>query len=351
MSAKQFILTTLSLNPEYAEETLELIEKEFHYQSPHHFEEDFSPLMTVMNAENCYLLIDQEQNCVAAHLAVCPRELIKNKARLPVAFIGGIVTAKAYRGQQLFRQLMEHALNQFQNKVGMFILWSEIDGLYEKFQFHRSGGLIESGKSVFDSSERPIGYEKTKFSKLSEKDFERICHLYQNFNQKYFFTVAREDKDWSLIREMNSVDLYIKRNLEHEIERYFCLNKGRDLTNIIHEISSLNKNDFLSMLKEISHFKLWLPESEQQHTNHDDVFYTAFMRLGSPHLLNQFLIEVSLNQLKMNMTEDGFISFSFKNETFKASQKEFLQYIFGPKPIKEFESLGLSLYVAGVDSI
>jgi len=130
---------------------------------------------------------------------------------------------------------------------------------------------------------------------------------------------------------MNSVDLYIKRNLDHEIERYFCVNKGRDLTNIVHEISCLNEKDFKQMLKEISHFKLWLPESEQSFFNHEEIFYTAFMRLGSTTLFNKFLGELSQQKLQCAIDEREMVKFDYKNEEFVVAQKEFLQYLFGPR--------------------
>lgn len=351
MNTNNFALTTLSSNPEYFEDVIKLIEEEFHYSSDNQYEKDFAPLVNPLNFENCYLYIDRESNTLAAHLAVCLRTMIKDEAEIKVALIGGIVTNKKYRGKNLFKNLMDYSLAQYQDKVALFILWSDLENLYEKFNFYRTGGLIETGVRNFSSSERPGGYEKTKFSSLSEKDFEAITNLYKNFNEKYFFTMKRDNKDWSIIREMSSIDLYIKKNSMGSIEKYFCINKGRDLTNIIHEISCLNQNEYTQLISDLETYKIWLPETEESKLSSREIFYTAFIKLGNITLLNKFLAKISSNQLKIDKMENSSIEFSFKNESFTASEKDFLQYLFGPKPLQEFAHFGLSMYIAGCDSI
>jgi len=350
MIAENFALTTLSDNPEYFEEVLLLIEEEFHYSEGHHYEKDFAPLMDPLNFENCYLYIDSKTNHVAAHLAVCERTLIKNNHEMKVVLIGGIATHKNYRRMHLFKHLMEHAL-EVHADAGLFILWSDLENIYEKFQFHRTGGLIETGTRNFSASERPSGYEKTKFNQLSDDEFSSVLDLYKTFNENYFFTIKREEKDWSIIREMDSVDLFVRRDLNGEITRYFCVNKGRDLTNIIHEVSALNKKEFDNLLKDLEMYKMWMPETESLRFKSSDIFYTAFFRLGNTMSLNTFLQNVTQTQLKILSADDGTIHFEFRNEEFKVTAKDFLQYLFGPKPLVEFAPFGLSLYVAGADSI
>lgn len=351
MIPNNFVITTLSDNPEYFEEVIRLIEEEFHYSEINHYEKDFAPLVDPLNFENCYLYIDQETNTVASHLAVCQRSIIKNNSELKVALIGGIATHKKFRKKNLFRSLMNHALEHYSDNVGLFILWSDLENLYEKFSFYRTGGLIETGKRIFSLSDRPSGYEKTTFSTLSDKEFNSIVSLYTQFNEKYFFTVKRDQKDWSIIREMDSIDLFIKKNSNNEIEKYFCINKGKDLTGIIHEVSCKGAHDFPLLLKELESFKLWLPESENGRFPNSDIFYTAFVRLGSELLINQFLKEVTNGELRILKRENDLIVFDFKGKEYQATPKDFLQYIFGPKPLLEFESYDLSMYISGVDSV
>ncbi len=350
MIQKNFALTTLSHNPEYFDEVMNLIQEEFHYNENQSYEKDFAPLVNPLNFENCFLLIDENTNAVVAHLAICPRSLIKSNAEMKVAFIGGIATQKQYRGQNLFKFLMNHAIELYSEKVALFILWSDIEGLYEKFQFLRAGGFLESGKKSFSNDESPLGFEKTTFTALSEKDFQKIIELYSNFNEKFFFTVKRLEKDWSIIKEMNTIDLYIKRNSHSQIDKYFCINKGRDLTNIIHEFSCLS-TEYISFIKEISAFRVWLPETEQDKTLNEEIFYTAFFKISSQVLFNNFLQIISNNKLFIKSIDNESIAFEFNDKKFEATPKEFLQYIFGPKPLEEFLNFKLSLYVAGADSV
>ncbi|MFA6237380.1 MAG: GNAT family N-acetyltransferase [Bacteriovorax sp.] len=351
MTSNNFALTTLSQNPEYFEEVIQLIEEGFHYSELHHYEKDFAPLVDPMNFENCYLYIDAETSKVAAHLAVCIRTLIQDNCEMKVALIGGIVTNKDHRNRGLFKNLMEHVLSVYREQASLFILWSDLEGIYEKFYFYRTGGMIETGKRNFSSSERPGGYEKTRFPALSEKDFENIINLYNNFNEKKFFTVKRDEKDWSILKEMNSIDLYIKKNNSGEIIRYFCVNKGRDLTNIIHEISCLDQSEYLLMLKELEGYKIWLPETELDKINSTEIYYTAFMKIGNLTMLNNFLTEISNNRLLLKEVNNEAVIFEFKTKTYEVSPKDFLQHLFGPNPLEEFAPYALSLYIPGADSI
>jgi predicted acetyltransferase len=351
MTLKNVSLTSLSQNPEYFEDVIRLIESEFHYSDKNHFEKDFAPLINPLNFENCFVYVDQETNTVVAHLAVCVRSLVKSKNEMKVALLGGIVTHKDYRGQKLFKQLLEHAIQTYKNDVSLFILWSDLEGIYEKFNFYRTGGLIETGKQNLNSSERPAGYEKHKFSTLNDTDLHCMINLYTSFNEENFFTLKRTDKDWSIIKEMDSVDLYIKRNSTNEIIKYFCVNKGQDLQNIIHEFSCSNQNEYMAFLKDIKSFRAWLPETELPHFPNAEIFYNAYIKLADTSLLSNFLSKISDNELHIDQFINEIVHFSFQGETHTVSSKDFLQYIFGPRPLAEFSKYNLSLYVCGLDSI
>lgn len=353
MESSSYNLTTLSNNPEYFEEVISLIEREFHYENKGktlHYEKDFAPLMDPTNFDNCYLYIDTKNNSVASHLALCPRLMIKNNISLPIGLIGGIATAPEHRGKNLFKNLMNHALEEHSLRCGLFILWSDIQGLYEKFSFYLTGGLIETGQSILTPNDRPIGFEKISFPELNEEEFNSIKDIYQNFNQKYFFTICRTEKDWSIIKGMSSIDVFIKKNENGKIIQYYCVNKGKDLADIIHEIGTYAE-DYLSMIKNIQRFKVWLPESELSISQRKDIFFTAFMKVGDPKILGTFLAELSNNQLVLKNKKEKNISIEFNGNHFDFAEKDFLQYLFGPKPLKEFENLLLSPYICGTDSI
>jgi len=350
MNKNSFTLTTLSENPEYFEDVISLIEREFHYNTTLSYAKDFALLMDPLNFDNCYLYVDQESNTVVSHLAVCPRIMIKNNHTINVGLIGGIATDTAFRNRDLFKNLMNHALSVHSKDCGLFILWSEITGLYEKFSFHLSGGLIETGHATFSNSDRPVGFTKTSFKELPAKDFDCIQKIYRDFNQKYFFTVVREEKEWSIIREMDSIDLYLKRNEDGAIIKYFCVNKGHDLTGIIHEVGCL-PDHYLPMMKSLQKYRTWLPESELALSSNKDIFFTAFMRLGNFNALKSFLNSVSDGQFELYEMTGDQVSFRFGTIEHQSSHKDFLQYMFGPRPLKEFEGLMLSPYIPGTDSI
>ena len=350
MNKNSFTLTTLSENPEYFEAVITLIEKEFHYKDPFSYAKDFALLMDPLNFDNCYLYVDQETNNVVSHLGVCTRTMVKNNHTLNIAFIGGIATCAQHRGRGLFKSLMNHALHIHSRDCGLFILWSEITGLYEKFSFHLSGGLIETGHTIFTDNDRPLAFTKTSFKDLSNKDFENIQNIYKEFNQKYFFTVIRQEKDWSIIRGMNSIDLYTKKNEAGLIEQYFCVNKGHDLTNVIHEIGCI-PNQYSQMMKSLQKYKIWLPEGELALSIKKDIFFTAFMKLGNFELLKDFLLCISHRELELFEMTGDLIKFRYITHDYQSSHKDFMQYLFGPRPLREFESLRLSPYIPGTDSI
>lgn len=347
MNDSAYVLTTLSKNPEYFEQVIALIEEEFGYSPKQNYEIDFAPLMNPFNFENCYLYIEASSGALAAHLAVCPRTLIKNETTMNVAFIGGIATHKAHRGKNLFKNLMNIAIEEHREKCALFILWSDLENIYEKFSFHRAGGFFESGNSFFPQSSFP-GFEKTHFSDLNKEDFAKIKNLYKQFNERQFFTVKREEMDWSLIRDMKSVDLYIKR-LDNNIDRYFCVNKGKDLTGIIHEVSASSKAVYQNLIKEIGQYRVWLPESEPH--SGKDIYFSSFFKMGSLKILNAFLKDTSQGDLSIVSANEGKVIFDFNLKQFEVTEREFLHYLFGPKPLVEFAPYSLSLYVCGLDSV
>ena len=167
--------------------------------------------MNPLNHENCYFVIDKKNNKIVSHLAVCQRELIKNDKIIPVGFIGGIATDKDYRNRGLFKYLFNYVLSIHEKKCGLFILWSDLAGLYEKFSFFLAGGTIESGTAILTDQDIPPGFYKTKMNLLSDTDFNEIQSIYEGSNEQQFFTVKRDEASWSLIRQMDTIDLFIKK--------------------------------------------------------------------------------------------------------------------------------------------
>lgn len=349
MDKSHYAISTLAENPNYYEDVISLIEKDFQYEKPFSFAIDFAPLVNPNNFENCFIIIHLESKKVVAHLGALPRVMIKNKIEMPIIMIGGIVTEKNHRGKNLFRNLMNHICEKYKDKAALAFLWSELHDIYEKFSFYRAGGIIETGKSVITTDKMPSGFIKTSFSQLSLSEFEEIKNLYQTFNEKYFFTLKRTSQDWSIIREMSSIDLYIKKNVHKKIESYFCYGKGRDLTCIVHEIGTSGEN-YHELINSLSPYKVWLPETEKKSFINKEVLYSSFVKILNRKLLHEFLYFLTATDLAL-LTFEGSVELSFRGDTFELTEKDFIEGLFGPNPLEEFEALELSPYITGTDSI
>ncbi len=350
MDKSQYIISTLAEHPDYFNDVIKLIDNEFRYSEPFSFATDFAPLVHPHNFANSFIAIEQSSQNVVAHLGTLPRILIKNKSELPILMIGGIVTEKEHRNKNIFKELMQHAFSVHQNNIALVFLWSELNDIYEKFSFYRAGGIIETGKGVITSDKTPEGFIKTKFSQLSEEEFSEIKNLYRTFNERYFFTLKRSSLDWSIIHEMNSIDLFIKKSeTDGKVESYFCYGKGKDLTCIIHELST-SKENYEELISTLASFKTWLPETEMKFFINKDVLYSSFVKILNRNLLNNFLYTYTGSELTL-LTFEGELEFTFKGSNYKLSEKEFTEGLLGPNPLAEFVEFGLSPYFTGTDSI
>jgi predicted acetyltransferase len=352
MDHSTYTLSTLAEHPDYYDDVIKLIEEEFQYSELFSFAVDFAPLVNPNNFENCIIIIHLDSQKVVAHLGVLPRTMIKNNILLPVLMIGGIVTHKSHRGKQLFRTLMNHVCELYQNKIALAFLWSELTDLYEKFSFTRAGGIIETGKGVITNDKIPNGFIKTNFSKLSPKELNEIKNIYFNFNQQYFFTLTRDAQDWSIIQNMSSIDLYIKKSpAEDKIESYFCYGKGKDLTCIIHELGT-EKDNYNELINSLSSFKTWLPETEKIFFINKQILFSSFIKILNRKILHDFLYSYTQTDLAiLSFHQQTDIELSYQGDTFQLTEKDFIEGLFGPNPLEEFEALGLSPYIAGTDSI
>lgn len=344
MIKDNFVLTTLEKNPEYYNEVIELIEDEFHYEHNHKYEKDFAPLMNPNNFENCLLIINKDNRELAAHLGFFKKNLAYHHLFLPVIFIGGIVTKKKYQGNNLFRELINHCF-KINNHAGLFLLWSELQGLYEKFGFTRAGAILETGKNVITDENIPIGFIKTKFNQLTNSEFSEIKKIYSDEIEQKKFTVSRTSMDWDIIQQMSSVDLYIKKNDQNKISAYFCYGKGNDLKQIIHEFGSIN---FKQDLKLLENFKLWLTEEHIIDYPNHQLQYNAFIKIGNIETLNRFL---STNNIKINDYQHPEINFNFQRTSYTLNYIDFINGLFGPNPLEEFATFKLYPYISGLDSI
>jgi GNAT superfamily N-acetyltransferase len=346
MKIEDYIISDLSKHPELYNDVLNLIEQEFKYSNENKFRIDFAPLVDPINFHNCLIILNRESKKVVSHLAFNKRTMVMNGVELKITLIGGIVTDPNYRGRGFFKKLLNESVAK-NIESGLIILWSEINNLYEKFNFYRAGGLIESGKNVITKENIPDNFSKTTFDKIGQKDFSQIISIYKSQIESQHFTLKREDINWSIIKSMSSVDIYIERDENQNIIRYFCVGKGRDIPGIIHECSFLNDP---KALEKILSFKTWLPETFLSKFENVQLNYNAFMRIENIDELNHFFHQLK-TELKIHSLLNNEVRFSFLGKSHKATVEDFTRYVFGPNPLEEFFPFNLSPYISGLDSV
>lgn len=326
-------LKNLKSHPQYWQETTTLIEKAFKYRAPFRFEEDFITLMNSDNAHHLYLLTENEQ--VIAHLGVKIRDLNINNHRIPVAMMGGIAVDETHRGQGLFSYMMSEVKKIHQDKVGAFILWSDMPALYEKHDFHLCGSQYPFARKS----------EKTTFQLLTHATNDeqlRVKEIHYSFFQKHFAYVERTQDDWDQLFNSKSTKIYV--NDRSHITSYYVQHKGMDLNHIIHEFATLdNRTEFL---KQIAHWgEVWMT---QDYFHEDNAHFQLLMAPGGqfPSLIEHFTKkEIELTDINQNECH-----FKFRGNEYVMNCSEFFSGVFGPGRFSELQGQK-DLFITGWDSI
>lgn len=253
-------LSTLKDSPQHYKDVLTLIEKNFHYQRPESFAVDFAPLMHNSNHAHNFILVDEVSNTLVAHIGVSLR-LWKEH---PVALLGGIAVSEEFQGQGIFKKLFEEIIKRYEKHVEAFVLWSDLHEMYKKYDFLPLKSMIQTGEKNFH---KPEGYQETNFHKLHENEKKEITQLYLTMSKSYE-TLQRSEEDWKRIFAITSTKVFVSKNAQGHITRYFCLGKGMDLHDIIHEIGFSTTEEKLKLFQDLKHFKLWLPLDEKKHFPH-----------------------------------------------------------------------------------
>jgi len=343
MVGKKFpLITNLKEKPSCFSKTIQLIEKSFKYDGPQSFIKDFAPLVAPENHQNCYILIDENEN-VLAHIGVKEKNISVNGKNFLVSLLGGIAVDETQRGKGHFQTLMQDVLAEKRSDSAFFLLWSDLEKLYQKFGFYLCGDQFELSETNGEKN-----FVKTKYFSLSSQEKKDVHFLYENSFCKTYLTLKRDDEDWKSIEAIESADLYIKK--EHEkITSYFFMNKGQDLSGVIYEYADLK--DLKKFMQEIRCYgKVWMgaPLLET-----DNIQFQFFMSPGDTKLLSSFINELTKGQIlirDINIMKQE-VYFDFGGEVLALETQDFLRGIFGPGI---FEELGVELkpiFLSGLDSI
>jgi predicted N-acetyltransferase YhbS len=320
-------LTNLYASPDKYQDTIKLIESEFHYSKENSFEIDFYPLVTKDNWENLYILIDDNDQ-VVAHTGLLKKNFKIGAKTFKCHFIGGVVVRNDYQGQGLSRQLMEHIKEVCLD--GTFsLLWSDKTDYYKKFNFYPCIQQNQYEQSLCEHK-----YSKVK---ITDELINKLKGLYNNPNE---YRPIRTENDWKNISAINSVDLYIKGEINSP-ENYFFINKGQDLSGIIHEYGSFDE--------EMLNFgNLWSP---LEVSNLAPTYqYAALLRIDNFQSFKEFVLSYSQNLIKVNELDGYRVSFNFGAEEFDQDIEDFLSGLLGPSRYEELNDLK-NIYIPGVDSI
>lgn len=326
----------LSDKPSLVSKTIELIEKSFQYKSPNRFEIDFAPLIDKSNQKNCFILIDENEN-VLAHIGAKEKNIIINGEKFSVCMLGGIAVDETRRGEGHFQTLFQDVLAEKRSDTAIFLLWSDLEKLYNKFGFHLCGSQFEYSQEGKQSQT----YKKTKIKSLSESEKKTLKDLYTHSFKQQFLTLERSEDDWSLLEKIESADLYMDQ------DSYFFMNKGQDLPGIIYEYGTTK--DAVTFLKEMRGFgKVW---SGKELFPTDNLQYQFFLSPGDLKHFSKMILfltndKVAIRNINLMKQE---IYFDFNDETLALDIPEFLRGIFGPGG---FEELDLpQIFISGLESI
>lgn len=325
-------ITTLKQSPNFYDQCIKLIEKSFGYQNENKFDIDFYPLMQQNNHHNCFLII--ENNLVVAHIGVLIKEIIINNKNHILNFYGAIAVADSMRGKGLFKKLFKEVLSKNQN-CSLHLLWSNKIELYKKFSFYPAILQFEYPKT----NNHNKSFIKSNYHLLNYQEQQQIQNLYHN---DFEYRIKRTSNDWDNISKITSTDLYIKK-INNNIENYFFMNKGADLTNVIHEYGFINENELSQMQ---SYGKIW---TCNQFKIKDLVSqYSSLIAVGKN--FKEFIKDYTFNKVKVINNTNTDVTFSYNNDTFNFSTSEFLTGILGPGQFEELKFCK-PLYICGLDSI
>ncbi len=315
-------INTLNNAPERLQECLDLIEKSFGYDYKHSFKEDFSLLISESNYQNCFFI--EQDNKVTATVFTLPRILEFQSREVSVLFMGGISVDQDEQGQGLFRELFETVI-ALNGSYALFFLWSDLSNLYEKFNFYEFGEISEKESS-----------RSGKTTPLSHEKFVELKKDYQSLSQK-FVLPKRSEQDWNTLWNTKS----IKKETDENGNILFS-DKGMDLQGIIHECYPINASN---------NTKNTMWDFDKNDDESAINRFMGFARLGNLEVLSQFIKTISNDQIEITSSEQSILNVKYLDDPYNMSEKDFIQGLWGPGKIEEWNDIIPKILIFGFDSI
>lgn len=309
--------TTLNKTSEHYNEIVSLIEQELGYSNQNHFDNDFLPLLDAKNWENCYVIFLEKE--LIGHIGIRPLKLNFKENYLSLGLIGGICIKKQHQGKGYFKKIFSQLLNDRKSEFDLFTLWTGEALGYLKFGFHEMGRMIQTGEYEFENLLR---FHLKKLNELNHNEKKFITECYNSSFQNCFKPI-RTQPDWETIFQISSIDVYFKKRANNYLS-YFFINKGQDLSQIIHEIGASNLFEFNQLITDLQRFKLWLPESFAPQFPNSTFLFLGLFKIAN---LENFRMFYRKLEIEINASDE----------------KEILDQF--------FKSSNVNFYLPGVDSI
>lgn len=335
-------VTNLKEKPLLFEKTIQLIEESFKYQAPHSFKNDFAPLIDGKNHENCFILIDENEN-VLAHIGVKEKFITLFETKFSFTMLGGIAVDEKHRGLGHFHTLMSDVLAEKRSDTALFLLWSDQEKLYSKFGFFLCGDQFEFPHL----SNAKKDFVQTKLSSLNDGEKKELYEIYETSFQKNYVSFDRSIDDWKTIERISGADLFIKKD-NNQITDYFFMNKGQDLNGVVYEYGSLTSwEDVITSAQ--AYGKVWSALPVQETENHQ---YQYTLCPSDKKQLIQFIYAYTQGMIKIRDINHikNEVYFDFNEETLSLELQDFFRGIFGPGAFEELENWK-PIYISGLDSI
>lgn len=330
--------TTLSNEPSFYNQTVELIGSAFEYDNPRQFAVDFATLMDRKNLQHNHILVTEDR--VVGHIGVRIRKL----GNTPVALVGGIAVAPDHRKRGYLYKLMERVSLAYNKKAAFFMLWSDQQELYQRFGYEMVGVQYETNGAGTKSDE----YKPFSGDDLQPDDREQMKELYKKMYADNL-TFERTEYDWATFSQITTPKYYI-RKLGNQILGYYICGKGEDLKNIVHEYAheSCKARDIIDGVRKGQ--RIWLAENHCSADLETIPQYLGLIKITNTDFFTEFLKDWSGGKLILKEWEEDKCQFIFENTLYRDKCKHFLKLVFGPSRASEFEEFP-HLFVSGLDSL
>lgn len=320
-------LTNLYARADKYQDTINLIESEFGYSEDNSFETDFYPLIKEENRDNLFILLNDYDE-VVAHTGILNKAFKIGAKTFKCNFIGGVVVKSDHQGKGLSRQLMEH-VKDICREGAFSLLWSDKTDYYSKFDFYPCINQNQYEQTACHNSYSQV-----------EVDDELIDSIKGLYNNPLEYRPIRSDQDWKDIQKISSLSVYIKGS-KSAPENYFFINKGQDLSSIIHEYGKFDE-------EMLNYGNLWSPiEIASLSPTYQ---YATLLRIDNIDRFKEFVLSYSQNLIKLNEIDQYQASFQFGADLYNQKIEDFLTGLLGPSRYDELNDLK-NIFIPGIDSI